>query len=605
MQIHAAGLPWTAPHRAGSPSRAEVEKSVVDIEAQGGKFFEERSWVGRKLTGEQYAEISARDALKALQTEKPENLFCQPKGDTMPGRIASLATLAAIETLYGKREPSSALANALRNLYDAGYTVERDSQPRTRLQAYDDAVAERYLTVKGPTNLGGSWFSKPEMFGLKDFFHVSHDKRSLPDGDYAEALVQLQKDGRVADAEQAFREGAPVLYHHGIPVARIQERNRKGVDEAMRHAAQGMQLADQHLMPLVNMGRLKPDDAGPLLEAARRPDVEIGALMKLADASLAHGHGGAWAAKTFGELVDTKRTHQLDTLIDLVAAVGADAPESLTFLEDPKRTQGLWSVPLQQRCEHFKTLARLDSARDARTLLADLDKPMPAEEVPVRVELMARLIVSRKMESSFVSTWEVQSDYRALAGSDPAQAIEALKHAQDAAVLHGGLKHVPLLAQGVLGGWDPQLLCRTVTTMAKSSSDMVPHLKALFTARPAAESAALYVELMTTLASQSLVGQAPTAFPVVTTNQDVKDIGLLAVHMRREGHAPRTAEIFVELKQRFPGEAFAPAFKEALAALALGQSPDDLLRSAGTASALEQKDGKLRVGTVLIKTRGN
>ena len=89
----------------------------------------------------------------------------------------------------------------------------------------------------------------------------------------------------------------------------------------------------------------------------------------------------------------------------------------------------------------------------------------------------------------------------------------------------------------------------------------------------------------------------------VKTEQDLADFSSLLSHMARAGHTARTAEVFRSLKEGYPEEQFPGALRSALEALALGQGPDDLLRSAATSSSLAVEGDQVRVGSVVLKTR--
>lgn len=614
------------PGPTGVVLSAEQRKGLLDqlqqVHDEGGKLLSERSWLGRQWNGSAYQDLTPGEALEKV-TANPrqiDNLLCQPPGESSPTRVRSLATLAALDTFYFQADPTGPTENSLRNLYDHGYEVVEDKKKLSRLEAFEAAHSENYRSteLKGPTRLGG-WNHKPEHYQKADFFHVTHDPRSLPDAELGQSLRDLQAQGWVEDAEATYNalhgKNKVSLFHHKIPVASLNEASIEAVQGALERARPACELADRILVPLVKSGRLSGPDAANVLATALRPDCDVKDLMRLVEASIPHARTlsnslpGKFAAAQFEKLLDQKKTDRLDTLIELVGTLQNEAPESLEFLDSSKHSQGLWALPLPERSRHFQTLARHAGARDARTLLALLDKPMNASEVAGRVELLTRLVASEKLEGSFLSTHSVERDYKLLAEHDLERTLAAYKKVADLALLNGGTEHVPAMTLAELRGWDAAVLCQTVDRLGryegvKPEADLAALVSGAGSEEAAAPAAERYLKLVEGLVPSRQTAQARAVFAQVKSEQDLKDFLLLVEHMTPDGHQERATEVFTELKRAYPGDAFPAALRSALESLALGRGPDDLLRSANTASALEVQEGQLRVGGVVLKTKG-
>ncbi|MCE7871191.1 hypothetical protein DYH09_12530 [bacterium CPR1] len=612
------------PGPTGVALSAEQRKGLLaqlqQVQDEGGKLLSERSWLGRQWNGSPFQDLTPGEALEKV-TANPrqiDNLLCQPPGESSPTRVRSIATLAALDTLYFKADPTGPTENSLRNLYDHGYEVLEDKKKLSRLEAFEAAYSESYRSteLKGPTRLGG-WSHRPGHYQKADFFHVTHDPRSLPDAELGQSLLDLQAQGWVENAEATYNalhgKNKVSLFYQKIPVASLNEASTEAVLGALERARPACELADRILVPLVTSGRLSGADAASVLVTAQRPDCDVKDLMRLVEASIPHarelpdGKPGQFAAAQLGKLLDQKKTDRVDTLIELVRSFKGEAPESLELLDSPKHSQGLWALPLSERSRHFQTLARLTGARDARTLLALLDKPMSANEVAGRVELLTRLAASEKLDG-FVSTHSIERDYKLLAEHDLERTLSAYKKVADLALLNGGTEHVPALTLAELRGWDAAVLCQTAVCLShyegvKPEADLAALVSGAGPEEAAAPAAERYLKLVEGLVPGRQASQARAVFAQVRTEQDLKDFLLLLEHLTPDGHQERAAEVFTELRQAYPGDAFPAALRSALESLALGRSPDDLLRSAGTASALEVQEGQLRVGGVVLKTK--
>ncbi len=612
------------PGPTGVALSAEQRRGLLEqlqqVRAEGGKLLSERSWLGRTWNGSAYQDLTPGEALEKV-TANPgaiENLLCQPPGESSPTRVRSIATLAALDTLYFQADPTGPTENSLRNLYDHGYEVFEDKKKLSRLEAFEAAHSQSYRSteLQGPTRLGG-WSHKPEHYQKADFFHVTHDLRSLSDGQFGQSLRDLQAQGWVKDAEAtytALKGGSKVsLFHQTIPVASVSEASTEAIEGALERARPACELADRILVPLVKSGRLSGQDAANVLATAQRPGCNLEDLMRLVDASIPHARSlsntpGQFAATQYGKLLDEKKTDRVETMIELVNTVQNEAPETLEFLDSSKHSQGLWALPLPERSRHFQTLARRAGARDARTLLAVLDKPMGASEVAGRVELLTRLVATEKLEGSFLSTYSVERDYMLLAEHDLELALSSYKKVADLALLNGGTEHVPAMTVAELRGWDAAILCQTVERLGryegvKPEEDLAALVSGANPNETAAPAAERYLKLVEGLVPSRQGSQARAVFAQVKSEQDLKDFLLLLEHLGPDGHQARAAEVFTELKKAYPGDAFPAALRSALESLALGRGPDDLVRSASTASALEVQEGQLRVGGVVLKTR--